>query len=400
MAKNKNKGKKKQNQKTVTKIVYRDPPKPKNTVLGDLGALAGNSISRFFGLGAYKLKRNSVMDAWSRQVPFMHSTNESIVFRHREFITDISTSVAFASRSFNINPGIEETFPYLASLAANFEEYRFKGLVFEYKSTSADSLNSTNAALGTIVLAAQYRADAPAFTNKLQMQNAVWAATTKPSENCFLPLECEPDENPMPMQYIRTGPLPANNDIKLFDLARLTVGTVGSQTASVVGELWVTYEVEVRKPVLATQSGSTTEVYHSAATSGITTASVLGSNRVVYTDTIGMTFTNQRMTFPIGLFGRYLVYVNVKGTASVQGSWSVTPTNCTLVPNVFSGPGGVQTLAANDNSPNTANTQFYIAVVEILDPTLPANLFISSGSVPSSPINSEVIIVQVTPDYN
>jgi len=397
MARKKSKNTKaKQKPKTVTKIVYRDAPKPKNTVLGDLGALAGNSISKFFGLGSYKIKRNTVMDAWNKQVPFMHSSNESIVFRHREFITDISSSTTFASRTFNVNPGIEETFPYLAGVACNFEEYRFKGLVFEYKSTSADALSGTNTALGTVVLAAQYRSDAAAFTNKLQMENAVWAATTKPSESCFLPLECDPDQNPLPMQYIRTGSLPANQDVKLFDLAKLTVGTVGSQAVATVGELWVTYEVELRKPVLFSQGGAVNETYHAVATAGIASALVFGTARTVFTDTIGITLTSQRVTFPVGLYGRYNFMIIVRGSAAAAiSTWTPTFTNCALVPNAWTNG----TLAYNDNSSNTASNQYYVGIVEILDPTLAANVFFGSVSLPGTPTTTEIVITQVTPDY-
>jgi hypothetical protein len=39
-------------------------------------------------------------------------------------------------------------FPWLSNIAQNFESYKLRGLVFEFKSMSGDALTSTNTALG------------------------------------------------------------------------------------------------------------------------------------------------------------------------------------------------------------------------------------------------------------
>lgn len=152
------------------------PPPTLGSVGGQLGTIAGNFLSKIFGLGAYKMKRNNVYnDMVSQQVPVMHSSSESVVFRHREYIADVSSSTTFTTTSYSVNPGLSATFPYLCNIAQNFQEYQFNGLVFEFKSTSADALNSTNTALGSVILAAQYRADAPLFVDKQQMLNEMWS---------------------------------------------------------------------------------------------------------------------------------------------------------------------------------------------------------------------------------
>lgn len=69
-------------------------------------------------------------------------------------MSDVISSSAgvFNGLVYKINPGNPETFPWLSSIASNFEAYRIEGLVFEYKTMSADALNSTNTALGQIIL--------------------------------------------------------------------------------------------------------------------------------------------------------------------------------------------------------------------------------------------------------
>lgn len=222
--------------------------------------LSGNNISLFNaawgGSGEYSLRQNSLYKS-GRQVPFMHSANESVMIRHREYICDISASAAFTvQKAIDVNPGLSSSFPFLAAIANNFQEYRFRGLIYEFKSTSATSLVSgTNTAMGSIMMAAQYRADASQFTSKLELLNEMWSVDSVPSQNCILPIECDPRENPMGIQYIRTSTVTAVTDKKFYDLASVTVASVGSQATNVVGELWASYEVELFKPTLASSTG-------------------------------------------------------------------------------------------------------------------------------------------------
>jgi hypothetical protein len=66
------------------------------------------------------------------------------------------------------------------------------GLVFEYKSMSADALNSTNTALGQVILSVQYDAANAAFTNKQAQEAYDGAISIKPSSSVLLGVECEP----------------------------------------------------------------------------------------------------------------------------------------------------------------------------------------------------------------
>lgn len=92
--------------------------RPQNSFLGDVGQFAGNGIFKIFGMGAYKMSKNSLYSSKTgSQVPFMHSTNESITFRHREYIGEVSSSIAFTTATYPVNPGMSATFPYLSTIA-------------------------------------------------------------------------------------------------------------------------------------------------------------------------------------------------------------------------------------------------------------------------------------------
>lgn len=229
--------------------------KSKLTPLGKGLIGVGNAIggvfgfNKIFGSGSYRMNRNSMWNTAS-QVPFMHSENGGIRLRHREYVTDISTTVNFTATKYQVNPGMSNLFPYLASIAQNFQEYKFHGLIFEYKSTASTAIaSSTNLALGTVSMVAQYRADAPVPVSKQDLLNDMWSVDGRPSENIILPVECAPRENPLAIQYVRTSDT-AVSDYKFYDLCNFVLATTGSQNPYVAGELWVSYDVEFFKPVL------------------------------------------------------------------------------------------------------------------------------------------------------
>jgi hypothetical protein len=306
-------------------------PSKQNTWLGDLGMAAGNGISKVFGLGAYRISKNSLYDSSTgQQVPFMHSTNESLVFRHREYIRDISSSVAFTNSTFTINPGDPLTFPYLSNMAACFQEYKFRGLVFSYKSTSAVSItNGTNTSMGTVSMMAQYKADASAPTNKQEMLNSMWAVDGRPSECIILPIECAPKENPIAIQYIRNGPV--TGDVKMYDLATVHVATNGMAAANPIGELWVSYEVEFFKPRLP-EVGGLLSTYH--ATRSDTAGNAYFGAVQIAVETAApfvQSVASNVITFTPGVSGRFLISCYHQGTAVAVAAGTPTLANCTGV---------------------------------------------------------------------
>lgn len=320
------------------------PPPPSNSFLGNLGQFAGNGISKIFGLGAYKMSRNSLWDNQTgSSVPFMHSSVESFVFRHREYLGDLASSTTFSSRVFSINPGLEDSFPYLSLIASNFQEYKLRGMIVEYKTTSSTVVTGANTAMGTVSLVAQYRADAPVLTSKLQVLNEMWSEDGRPCDNIILPIECSPKENPMAIQYVRTGSLPANSDVKMFDLAKVTIATQGQQTAgTTIGELWVSYEVELYKPVLGVGSSSVEGAYLANLT-GVNQTRFLGSAKTVLLDNIGMTVGVSNISFPQGATGTYMLSYVYKFGAAAFTAPTFTSLNCVLTSSEWSPNNGTTT---------------------------------------------------------
>jgi hypothetical protein len=238
---------------------------------GALGAYAGNKlgsttvgrrvgqnlaskISRLIGSGDYTtntVSTNSLMKSGSSSTALASfgATSGGVRIQHREYITDL---YAGATNSFTlietlpVNPGLASTFQYLAQIAQNFEEYIFHGLVFEYVSTTSPYLSG--GAMGSIVMAMEYDAALPAFASKPQMENSDFAVSARPDSSIMYGVECK--DQPLNGRYVRGSGTLTNQPVNLTDIGTMYIGsqnTTITQGTS-LGELWVTYDIELRKP--------------------------------------------------------------------------------------------------------------------------------------------------------
>lgn len=223
-----------------------------------LSALKGK-IMGLIGSGDYEvgtLPRSNVLTN-DAQIPKFVASREAITITHREYLGDLISSPTvtngrgeFKIQAFPLNPGLPSSFPWLADIAPNFQQYRWNGIVYEYRSMSADALNSTNTALGNVTFSTDYDSSEAAFTNKQQMENTEYAVSCKPSVNMMHGIECARTQTTVSELYIRTGDPPANYDKRLYDLGVTYIATQGCQAANVnLGEIWVSYSVTFFKAV-------------------------------------------------------------------------------------------------------------------------------------------------------
>jgi len=299
-----------------------------------VGTGLGAAISRWFGQGDYVVTKNSILTS-SNDIPMMHKTNQCVTVRHREFLCDVVGSTAYTiQQKFPINPGMSQTFPWLCALAQNFQEYTLTGMVFHYVPTSGDAIASTNNALGSVMLVTNYRSTAAAPGTKSQLLNEYFSSDSKPSDAFAHPIECDPKENPYNVQYVRTGVVPAGEDPKTYDLGTTFLATTGMQAAVTVGELWVTYEVELRKPKASAASTFNQSFENIDMSITDNTSAAVACNGSPH-NTLGCVFStygnNQlAITVPAGVVGPFRVLVT--GTSTSQSSL-LTPSvnNGTLV---------------------------------------------------------------------
>lgn len=211
-----------------------------------LGSQIGRGLSIATGYGDYIL--NDIVHK-AGGVPRM-DPNTARTISHCEFIADVlapsNAGVYNVQRILQLNPGDEVAFPWLAPIAQRFAKYKFRQLIFEFRSSSSDY--SAGTALGTVILAPNYNPIAPAPGTKTAMESLSGAVSAKPSNGIYAGIECA---SPNPARWVRNPSV--NAQTQLTDLADFYIATSGlsAPTGTALGELWVHYTVDLFEPYYA-----------------------------------------------------------------------------------------------------------------------------------------------------
>jgi len=379
------------------------------------------------GFGDYKVGSNSLMRGGMSPPMITNSiSNGAVIIRHREYLRDIFNSTNFSAIEFDLNPGLTASFPWLSQIAASFAQYRFRGLVFEFKTTSSDTVLSSSAStsLGTVVLATQYNALDSPFTNKFEMENWEYSVSTKPSLSVLHPVECAKSQTPVSLLWTRTGV--KEGDERLYDLGNFVIATVGMQgTAgtSSIGELWVSYEIELYKPQfvedVTTQSSyyTTTQFEDQFGTAKPVSGSPWGTQALISSNLpkeyvknsnwfTTISGTNRRISIPDSIAKRFLILAYWRWDGAIT---LTSPTPAWVNPVGAKFCSMVTTTGAYNNTGFTSHKAAdvitagdYLVLSTIVEATsdqctVEVNAFTWTGT----PVNAvtNVIITEVCPDF-
>lgn len=223
---------------------------------GVVGSRLGSTLARVVGFGSYRIGKNTLASGNANAT--FASTGHGCVICHREFIMDISGSKDFRNQSMLINVGSTQMFPWLSSMARNFEEYKLLGLIFEYK-TMSGSISSSQA-LGTVVMATDYDSLDKPFATKQQMEAYEYSNSTVPSQDLVHMIECAPRTNVTERLYIANPPTDNPSEPLLYHRGLFQIAVTGCPTTDTIGELWVTYHVQLTKPRMYVSVSSTPDI--------------------------------------------------------------------------------------------------------------------------------------------
>lgn len=304
---------------------------------------------RALGMGTYTVNNDIVDDGSGQEIPSFGGGPNVVTVSHKEYITDIfgpDSAGTFQNTPYSINPGIERTFPWLSQVAANYEEYTLKQCIFTFRSTVTDFV-ATNGQVGSIIMATQYNpTDAP-FTSKQDAMEYDMAMSGKVSGNMLHGVECDPAQlSGSPGKYIRAGPVRSDDDLKQYDHGNLNVciSNIPQQFANqALGELWVSYTVELRKPKFFVSRGLNIlrDAFVGQPAPGVADA-VLSDLRIGYgqQNRIGGTLLptgepgSMFYTFPAGFSGSVIfkVYGSAAGiTSDSKIAWALLANNCPML---------------------------------------------------------------------
>lgn len=381
---------------------------------GLLGGLLNRALYAITGFGDYKIRSNVLLDE-TNGPPRVVNRGKEFVVRHREYIQDIYSASganngvsAFAVQGYNINPGNFSTFPWLSSIADKFEQYRIEGMLFEYKSLYSDAVVTANGSLGSIILATQYNAGAPAFGSKQVMENYEFAQSAKPSVSILHPIECARSQSVLSELYVRTGSVPGSEDIKTYDFADFYIASQGvplggNGAAVALGELWCTYQISLLKPRIPTASSTYVDSgfayfggitnnagFQPFGTEPVPVNSIVrgdSSNLSVYltaNNTFTITLSSVPMTYMVNL---NWYSMNPSATALWRGP-AATLTNAQFVNSSSSGPYQNVRLPTALSISNGCNSQYFIRVPAATASAPTATVLITNSTFGADQANS------------
>jgi hypothetical protein len=243
-----------------------------------------------------------------------------MVIEESEFIAAVTVANQpnFNNQAYSINPGNSTTFPWLATIAKQFEKYQFEKLAFIYKKEVSEF--ATAGQTGKVMMSVDFDASDPPPASKQQIEDSIPHADAMPCQSFSLVVDSV-DLRPVntDAKYVRTAGLPGSADIKTYDVGNLNIATQGIAANSEIGELHVAYRIRLMKPVLESaavapvnNSFSVFTTNASEATANNTTQTVLFATPSVN----GAAVVNTAGSF-VPPPGNYLVdwYVSWNGTA-------------------------------------------------------------------------------------
>lgn len=255
----------------------------------------------------------------------------SIRIKFKEYVLDLtasaevdaSTGLASASPfeavALAINPGLSSLFPFLSILAQGYEMYQAHEVSFMVEPVCPTTTQ------GSVMAAIDFdSADGIPLTKNEMMAMAGASRNAPWSETC-----CRAHKKDFAQSkdyFIRDGPLPATEDIKLSDIGNFILATSqilgaflgATETTEVpVGELYVDYDITLKKPTLErahTAQGSS--MYILGFGGSVTGDLPFGSNPGIEQDSVTPAFDYDDITgeFTCLIPGMYFFFIRQLGT--------------------------------------------------------------------------------------
>lgn len=350
----------------------------------NVGKWLGTGIGSIFGSGDYTLTNESKYNVLtnSNQIPKFDSTRQTNIVCHREYLGDITGLSAFSNRAFPINPGMSQTFPWLSTIAQNYQEYKIHGMIFEFRPLITDFIAAGSP--GVVVMATNYNANDTPYLSRQQIENTEFATSVKPTIGLLHGIECAPQVTANPIKYVRTGAV-GTEDLRLYDQGTFQFVSQGNPAID-LGELWVSYCIEFFKPTIPEDIGGAVDSFH-VARNGTTAAAPLGTVQFITAGTLVPTVGNSSISFTAQPAQQYLMTIAYNGTAStwiapgvsVSGGnlktyWNLDTLNSSISP-------------ANGTLTTTNATTTIIFVCTLAAEGLMTLSFGLAGSVPSGAVD-------------
>lgn len=279
----------------------------------------------------------------------------------------VTTTTAFdLIQDYYLNPGNSVLFPVFSQIAVTYEEYICHRLRFWYRGEEYTASGS-NVTAGLLIYATNMDPDDATFTSTNQMENYEGSVSGPPFSGHFVHdvLEARHKRGKSKQggglalnQYFvyasGNQAAPSGQAAKFYDMGLFQVASVGTQTASPAGELWVEHSwtlIRRKQQTPIGQSNLYAHIVEGPAATAATATAYLGTTGGVVRAGSTIPTVATKTTFTLPLAGVYLVVglfdsgcssaatftpgANIAGTAILIDSSSATLGNFAAAGNSF-----------------------------------------------------------------
>jgi len=306
-------------------------------LIGKAGTALGAGISRIAGFGDYTVTDNTMSKGGysSVDVPMFGGSGSSEVrVTHREFVKTISVPsdpTKFNNFTMDINPSNEEMFPWLSKIAKNYQQYKINGMVVTFKSMTSEYTSA--GALGTVGIATNYNVNDKPYADLVSFENSQFAVVNKPSLNIVHAIECKEFARNGLQLYVRDAGSESTqvSDSRFYDFAKVQIMTDGLPQAvdTTLGQLWVSYDITLLKPVVPRSSVVPPSVPRTILTSQRDTAALqMLANGDIYADDVSWP---DQVLAASSNFRSFSTIPGLDITSAKSDTFSRNPTELTLI---------------------------------------------------------------------
>ena len=229
-----------------------------------VGAFIGGKlhgfISKIFGSGDYEVAapsagvQNNSFLANDSTPQFENSHDGAITITFSEYLGYVPVTTDFTVQTFELDVTNKVTFPWLSTIAKNFQQYEFLGVMILVRSNMSPL--TTSATMGTNFGSVRYDVDSLVPTNKVEIMNSLFSANGRASADLVFPVECNPDQTIIwPLKIRQPGE--SHGDEQLYSMGKFDCASEGAPVTAAKGkEVLIMYKVRMLKPRLLTGNGN------------------------------------------------------------------------------------------------------------------------------------------------
>lgn len=223
----------------MSNITKSDLLKQNKSLKNQIAQLQRSNAIRKVAASTSRKKENRVP---ASSVPTWAGQSKSLRIHQMERIANVTsngtTSGAFKADSYSINPANSTTFPWLSSIAALFDKYKFHKLRFFFINNSPTSI------AGNVTMAVDFDTLDSIPANGVAMSNLAKFTSFAPwkAEELVIPVNRPPNNT----WLFTAGTIPSGADAKTYNLGNFLISTEGiTSTGYLAGYLCVEYDVEL-----------------------------------------------------------------------------------------------------------------------------------------------------------